>query len=601
MANLARFDWLILISYGFIALALASVFTQHIKTEGDFLHANRGLPAWIAGLAIPGMSLGLPVIIALGAAGARYGVQTVHLVSVGALPAIIFAGLVMLPVFAHAKARTIPDFLGMRFGRKTRALSAGLFAAMTVLISAISMCVLARVVLALHLLDQIFYTMGWGVRGIILFTIIASGLLVLGVVLLGGLAGAVYNQALQLLLLIAAFLPLTVLALRKMGGWSGLISALPAGHAHLWKGVVHVGSNPMGLNLIGIGFGLGLVLGAGYWCADFRVVQVALATKSKPRATHSLLIAAAILTLVPLLLITPGLVATALPTPHTLTVVREEGGMIYHDTTIVSREAEAGHGLVPATLNPANGTILLDAEGHPILNYETATPTIMAHVLPAGLLGLALAALLASLVSGMAANVTACNTVLLCDLQPLFTRKQATHAQRPVLARWMTAGHLLVAVLVALVLARAEGVMPLLLFVIAVVNAPLLAVLLLGVFWRRATSSGAFAGVLVGAVTAAVFSCIQFSAHLHPSVQSGAMAVFLQATNSLASGVWIANLAFGISLGTAVLVSLFTTPLPSSNVQDLIFDLGRAGTGKATWLFASAILAVALALNLFLR
>ena len=581
-------------------MAIASAFKPRIKTAGDFLQAGRALPAWLCGLAFLGVSLGAPQVLAMGAAGARYGLQAALFFGMGAIPAMLFSGLFMMPIYYGSKARSVPEFLSLRFDEKTRVLNACLFAVMTVLSSAISMYVLARLVLALHLLDQPFYALGSGEQGILLGSVVLSALLVLVIVLLGGLTGAIYNQALQFILLIAGFLPLAVLSLKNIGGWNGLKAALPPDQMHMWKGVLHAGTNPMGLNMIGIGVGLGLVLGAGYWCTDFRVLQIAMAAKDASAARYAPLIAAAPAVLLPFLIILPGLASIALPTPHTSTMVREEGGMIYHDTNVIPKEVEAGRGLVPAKVDAASGRILRDAAGRPLLNYDLATPNMLVHFLPTGLLGLGIAALMASFVSGMAGNVTAFNTVFTCDLYQPFLRTGASDAHYLAVARWTTVGGVLLSVGVAVAFLRLHSIMGVLLLAFAVVNAPLLATLLLGMFWKRATGHGAFAGLIAGAAAGLLYNGLSLPADAGSGFHGGWIAVLFHNPTDLAQSVWTAIFAFCASLVAVVAISLFTAPRSASELKGLVFSRPRGASWKQPAVLSAMILLLALALNIFL-
>ncbi len=504
MPNLTPIDWLILLLYFAVALGIGFALKSSIKTSRDFFQAGRSLPTWICALAFIGASVGAPEIIGMGAAGAQYGLQAAQFFGIGAIPAMLFAGLFMMPLYYGSKAHSVPEFLRLRFDNKTRTLNACLFAPMTLCSAGISLYAMARVLQALHVFDTLFRTIGQPPQAIFACALLISAFLVMAYIVLGGLAAALYNQVLQFLIIVAAFLPLVLLGLKNVGGWAGLKASLPATLLHEWTGVFHAGANPMGLNVAALGIGLGLVLGAGYWCTDQRVLQAAMAAKDVDSARRAPVIAALPKMLLPFLIVLPGLLAVALPTPHTSTVTREDAGVIYRNTTVVPLEAELGKGLIPAKMIAATGKPVLTAAGQTQLNYGMATPTVLIHFLPTGMLGLGLAALLASLMAGVAANVAAFNTVFTCDLYRPYIRRDAGDSHYLTVGRYATVAAVLLSVAAAYAVLRVDNILDALLLLFSLVNAPLLAALLLGMFWKRTTGHGAFAGLLAGTATAAL-------------------------------------------------------------------------------------------------
>src|ERR1700691_5555146 len=225
----------------------------------------------------------------------------------------------------------------LRFDEKPRAVNDCSFAVMTVFSSGISMYAMARLIQTLHVFDGLFRAMGRPPEGIFTFSIVLSAVIVLAYIFLGGLTSAIYNEVLQFFLIIAGFLPLVLIGLRSIGGWNGLKASVPMQYMHEWKGVSHASTNPMGIEIIGLGMGLGFVLGSGYWCTDFLVIQTAMASKNMESARRVPLIAAVPKMVFPFLVILPGLIAISLPTPHTVTTMHEANGVIYHDTTVVSK------------------------------------------------------------------------------------------------------------------------------------------------------------------------------------------------------------------------------------------------------------------------
>src|SRR6476660_9479550 len=317
------------------------------------------------------------------ASGAKYGAMTFHFYWAGAIPAMIFVGVFMMPFYYGSRARSVPEYLKLRFDEKTRTLNAATFAVMTVFSSGISMYAMGKL---FHLL------LGWSFDT----SVLASAAIVLAYVTLGGLTSAIYNEVLQFFLIVFGFAPLVFLGLRSVGGWGGLMTklnvaavsnGLPSGaYTNAWRGLSNSADNPIGVEWFGLVMGLGFVLSFGYWCTDFLVVQRAMAADSMASARRTPLIAAFPKMLFPFLVILPGLIAVA-----------------------------AGHGLVPAKL-AANGAPLLDSLGRPQLDYDMVLPGLLTHYFPTGMLGLGLTALLASFMSGMAGNVTAFNTVWTYDI-----------------------------------------------------------------------------------------------------------------------------------------------------------------------------------------
>jgi SSS family solute:Na+ symporter len=598
--NLARVDWLVMLLYFGFAVGIGYFLMPRMKTSKDFLQAGRALPAWICGLAFIGVSLGAQEVIGMGAWGAKYGLKSVQFLAIGAIPAMLFAGLFMMPLYYGSKARSVPEFLGLRFDGKTRTLNAGMFAAMTVFSSGISMYAMARLMQALHVFDRLFHAQGWPLEGEFTFCIVLPAALVLAYLLLSGLTGAIYNHALQFFLLIAGFLPLVLVGLRTIGGWSGLkasVALVDPSLLHGWQGAAQAGGMSTGV----VGLGLGVVLGAGYWCADFRVLQTAMAAKNVESARRVPLLAAIPMVFLPLLLILPGLVAIGLPTPHSSTVETTINGAIIRTTTVVRPEVEAGTGLVPAKVNPLTGKPLLTATGEPVLDYAMAMPKML-HLLPAGLLGLGLTALLASLMSGIAANATAFNTVFTCDLYQPHIRKGASDRHCMAVGRWATVGGILLSVGMAYAVRDFNSMMDALLLVFSVVNAPLFAALLLGMFWKRATGHGAFAGLIAGIAAAVLHHGLTLPIEAHPGIRGGWIAVLHCYPGDMGQSLGTAFVAFGASLLVTAAVSLCTKARPETELVGLVRSLTPRPAPTA-WFkrpeaLAAAILLAAVALNL---
>ena len=603
--KLTSVDWLIMLLYFVFVLGIGFALKRYMKTSKDFFQAGRALPAWICGLAFISANLGAQEVIGMGASGAKYGLETAHFYGIGAIPAMIFVGIFMMPFYYGSKARSVPEFLRMRFDEKTRALNACSFAVMTVFSSGISMYAMARLIQALHVFDALFAAIGRPPEDIFTFSIVLSAVIVLAYIFLGGLTSAIYNEVLQFFLIIAGFLPLVLLGLKNIGGWGGLKAALPVAYMHEWKGVMHANTNPMGIEIIGIGMGLGFVLGSGYWCTDFLVIQTAMASKDMESARRVPLIAAVPKMLFPFLVILPGLLAIGLPTPKTTTTVRTENGAIIHEINVVSPQVAEGRGLVPAKINPVTGKAMLTASGQPLLDYDMATPNMLLHYFPTGILGLGLTALLASFMSGMAGNVTAFNTVFTYDLYQSYIHKGASDRHYMAVGRWATVGGILLSIATAYAAINFNNIMDTLQLVFSFVNAPLFATFLLGMFWKRATGHGAFAGLISGTAAAMLHHGLTLPMEAHVGVHGGWITVLHQYPSDMAQNFWGAIFAFGTNFIVNVVVSLMTKPKPESELVGLVHSLtpkpphAHLQWWKRPEALAVAILVVAVALNIF--
>jgi SSS family solute:Na+ symporter len=595
--------------YFVFVLGIGFALRRYMKTSKDFFQAGRALPAWVCGLAFISANLGAQEVIGMGASGAKYGFETCNFYGIGAIPAMIFVGIFMMPFYYGSKARSVPEFLRLRFDEKTRAFNACSFAVMTVFSSGISMYAMARLIQALHVFDSLFNALGLPQGGIFTFAIVLSAVIVLLYIFLGGLTSAIYNEVLQFFLIIAGFLPLVLLGLKNIGGWHGMTTAVAAidpRMLHEWKGILHPSTNPMGIDIIGIGMGLGFVLGSGYWCTDFLVIQTAMASHNMDSARRVPLIAAIPKMVFPFLVILPGILAIGLPTPHTTTIVSQgPGGSIIHNIQVVSPEAAEGRGLVPAKVNPVTGKPMLDASGKPLLDYDMATPNMLLHYFPTGILGLGLTALLASFMSGMAGNVTAFNTVFTYDLYQSYIHKGASDRHYLAVGRWATVGGILFSICTAFAVISFNNILDILQLVFSIVNAPLFATFLLGMFWKRTTGHGAFTGLLSGTAVALIHHGLTLPIEAHRGIHGGWITVLHTYPSDMAQNFYGAIYAFTTNFVIAVVVSLFTKPRPDAELVGLVRsltkmpDLGHLPWWKRPEALAVGILIGAVALNIF--
>jgi solute:Na+ symporter, SSS family len=569
--NLTTIDWLIMLLYFVFVLGIGFALKRYMKTSKDFFLAGRALPAWICGLAFISANLGAQEVIGMGASGAKYGIETSHFYWIGAIPAMIFVGVFMMPFYYGSKARSVPEFLRLRFDEKTRAYNACSFAVMTVFSSGISMYAMARLIQAIHVFDPLFIHFHLPVDWIFHFAIIISALIVLGYIFLGGLTSAIYNEVLQFFLIVAGFLPLVWVGLKTIGGWSGLKATLPSEYLHSWQGMTNPHNNPLGVEWFSLSMGLGFVLSFGYWCTDFLVIQTAMASDSEESARRVPLIAAIPKMFFPFIVILPGLIAIATPA---LTQHAAPQGI--HASSSAGDPADPmtmGKGLIPVKVDPVNGKVMRDEKGQPLLDYDLAIPNMLLHYFPTGILGLGLTALLASFMSGMAGNVTAFNTVWTYDLYQSYIHKNASDEHYLKVGRWTTICGILLSIATAYVAVSFNNIMDTLQLVFSFVNAPLFATFLLGMFWKRTTGHAAFTGLVSGTVAAILHHGLTLPLDAHPGIHGGWIAVIHHYPSEMAQNFWTAIWAFSANFLITVAISLLTRPRPEPELVGLVYSL----------------------------
>jgi solute:Na+ symporter, SSS family len=361
-------DYLIILVYFIFVIGVGFLIKKKIKSSNDFLTSSRSIPLWITSLAFISANLGAQEVIGMVASGAKYGIMTVHFYWVGAIFAMVFLGVFMMPFYYGSRARSVPEYLSLRFDEKTRGLNAISFAVMTVFSSGISLYALAK------LMETILH---WDFD----ISIWISAGIVMVYTFLGGLTSAVYNEVLQFFLIVLGLSPLVIISLHDAGGWDNIKVLLQPEMTHAWKYMGNANDNPMGLHFMSLIFGLGFVMSFGYWCTDFLVVQRAMIARNMGDAQRTPIIAAIPKMAMPLIVVLPGLIAITLMQPAL---------------------AAKGYS-IPRT---ANGE----------LDYTMTLPSMIAHYYPTGILGVGITALIASFMSGMAGNVTAFNSVFTFDI-----------------------------------------------------------------------------------------------------------------------------------------------------------------------------------------
>ncbi|MGO9110552.1 MAG: sodium:solute symporter family protein [Thermoguttaceae bacterium] len=624
--QLGFIDYALLAIYVIFVLGIGFALKRSMKTSADFFMSGRSIPAWITGLAFMSANLGALELVGMAASGAKYGVATSHFYWVGAIPAMIFLAVFMMPFYYGSKARSVPEYLNMRFDARIRCLNSISFAVMTVFASGISMDALSR------LLNQL---LGWNYH----ISLWICSAVVLVYVLKGGLTSAIYTEVLQFFMIVLGFAPVVYLGMKDVGGWDVLKSHLavvaqdpgkiglpaPAGHVfadNAWTSawqplIAGPAHNPMGVDLFAMVFGLGFVLSFGYWCTNFLVVQRAMAARNMTAARRTPLIAAVPKMLLPALVILPGMLAAALATmpskdyhlPPKLVEVTEKVSAAIHDAGKL--DAKQGVELVSkavgAKLDEAKAAALIkDAsklnekdlqkqlQAAVVDNdYNNVILSLVTRYCPSGLLGLALTALLASFMSGMAGNVTAFNTVWTYDLYQAYIVPNKSDAHYMWMGRVVTVVGILLSIACAYFARNYDNAMDVIQLVFGFVNAPLFATFLLGMFWSGTTGTGAFVGLLGGIGTSALVHGLTTAegkgGWLVPQSLLGQLHEF---PSSMAQNFWLASFAF-ISCFALTMGLSFVTRRTKDNEQlkGLVYSLTpKLQEEGGSWILRPAVL-----------
>jgi solute:Na+ symporter, SSS family len=435
-------DYLIIATYFCVIIVIGIRLRRRMVSTTEYLLAGRSLPVLVTGLAFVAANCGALEVMGIVSTSAKYGARANHFYWLGAIPAMIFLALFMMPIYHRSRVRSVPEFLKLRFGEQTRAFNAAAFAVLMILVSGISIYAMAIIMRTV---------VGWSFST----SVLISAVVVLVYVGFGGLTATIYNEVIQFFLIVAGFLPLVFFVLAEFHGWSGLAAALPPTLGHTWKGLP--AADPLGSAMDGVGnvIGLGFVLSFGYWCTDFLLIQRALAAKDLPSAVQTPLIAAVVKLFFPALVVIPGLAAAA---------------------------------LFPGDL---------------AARYDMALPALMVRYYSHGLLGLGITAMLASFMSGMAGNVTAFNTVWTYDIYQAYVRPNRSDRHYLVVGRLATFAAVGLSVATAYIVLSFNNLMDYVQLLFSFFNAPLFATFLLGMFTYWATPAGGFWGLVSG--TSAAF------------------------------------------------------------------------------------------------
>ncbi|SHN81558.1 solute:Na+ symporter, SSS family [Geodermatophilus obscurus] len=502
-------DYLLVAAYFGVVMLIGFAARRRVSDSLDFFLSGRSLPAWVTGLAFISANLGAVEIIGMSANGAQYGMSTMHYFWIGAVPAMLFLGVVMMPFYYGSKVRSVPEFMRRRFGTGAHLVNALSFALAQVLIAGINLFLLATIVNAL---------LGWPLW----ISLVVAAAVVLSYITLGGLSAAIYNEVLQFFVIVAALLPLTLIGLHRVGGIGGLIDEVTAtdGPEQLssWPATDLSGFQSPVWSTIGIVFGLGFVLSFGYWTTNFVEVQRAMATKSMSAARSTPIIGSFPKMFVPFIVVIPGLIA----------------GILVPEI----QQLKAGQ--------PSG------------LSYNEALLGLVRDVLPNGLLGVAIAGLLAAFMAGMAANISAFNTVFSYDLWQTYVIKDRPDSYYLAVGRWATVGATVVAIGTALIAAGYQNLMDYLQTLFGFFNAPLFATFILGMFWKRMTATAGWAGLVSGTLAAITVFVLS---------EAGVFDLPGQGAAFVAAGA-----AFVVDILVSVAVTMVTQPKPAHELVSLVYS-----------------------------
>jgi solute:Na+ symporter, SSS family len=511
-------DYLLIATYFVFVLGIGLMARRAVSSSLDFFLSGRSLPAWVTGLAFISANLGAVEIIGMSANGANYGIPTVHYFWIGAVPAMLFLGVVMMPFYYGSKVRSVPEFMRMRFGTGAHLFNALSFAVAQLLIAGINLYLLASIVEVI---------LGWKLW----VSLIVAAAIVLTYTTMGGLSAAIYNEVLQFFVIVAALLPLTIIALDKVGGYGGLkdkISASTAGsqQLHSWPGTALTAFSSPFWSVVGLVLGLGFVQSFGYWTTNFVEVQRVMATKSITAAQRAPIIGAFPKMFVPFIVILPGMIAGVL-------------------VTEISKPKNSG--------------------GTP--DYNNALLYLIRDLMPNGMLGLAIAGLLASFMAGMAANISAFNTVFSYDLWQTYVKKDRPDHYYLTVGRVATLAATVIAIGTATFAASYSNIMNYLQTLFGFFNAPVFATFILGMFWKRMSIKAGWIGLVSGTFAAVLVAVLSKDAL--GSVSTGTISVLSGQGASFAA----AGAAFVVDILVSIPVTLMTKPREESELRGLVYSL----------------------------
>ena len=566
LARLSPLDIAVIAIYFVMVIWIGFYLKSRANTSEEFFMAGREMTAWIAGLSFVSANLGSLELMGWAGSAYQYGILAAHWYWVGAIPAMLFLGMVMMPFYYVCKTHSVPGYLKLRYGPGASIVSAFSFAFMTVLMSGVNMFAMAEVMKVV---------LGWDLN----FSIIVSSLAVAAYVALGGLRSAIFNEVLQFVLIWGGALLVPVMGLIEAGGWTGfkakLARDMAAGavangdYTHMWRSMGHFADNPMGIHWTGIVFGLGFAISFGYWTTDFLVVQRVLAANNLRSARMAPVIGSFFKMAVPFIVILPGLLG--------LVVLQNPDGSLMH--------------LVGQNLaTPGSG----------MHSYNEVLPLMMVRYLAPGLLGLGITALIAGFMSGMAGNVSAFSAVWTYDIYQPLINKNAKDEHYVTVGRWATILGVIISIGTAYMVMNAAGIMDYVQALFSFFISPLLGVVLMGMFWKRATKAGGFWGLLIGTLTS-----IGLWAWVYVNPAALRYVALSVDAKTMAEDMYRALWSVITSMLVTVVVSLFTEPKPLSELAGVVYGATKLPKEdpvpiyKNEWLWTGIAIILFLGLNIY--
>ena len=527
LITLSAVDITILVLYFAVVLFIGFYVKGSTNTSEEFFLAGREMSAWIAGLSFVSANLGSLELMGWAGSAYQYGILATHWYWIGAIPAMLFLGIVMMPFYYISKTHSVPGYLHLRFGEGARGLAAISFGLMTILMSGVNMYAMAVVMRTV---------LGWDLN----FSMWVGAVTVAIYVMLGGLRSAIINEVLQFVLIWAGAALIPILGLIEAGGWTKLKAQIAVNvgstdYTHLWSTLGHFKDNPMGINWVGIVFGLGAIISFGYWTTDFLVVQRVLSANNLRAAKMAPVIGAAFKMAVPLIVIVPGLLA--------LSVLKNADGSIMH--------------LVPTDVARATGQHA----------YDEVLPLMLIRYCGPGLLGLGITALVAGFMSGMAGNVSAFSTVWTYDIYGAYINKRASDQHYVSMGRWSTIVGMLISIMSAYILQHASSIMDYVQALFSFFIAPLFGTVILGMLWKRATKAGGFWGLLAGTLS----SIGMFIYTETGGPQALARVALSPDAKPMAENMFRALWSWLICVFVTIIVSLMTKPRTDAELNGLVY------------------------------
>ncbi|HZQ43133.1 MAG TPA: sodium:solute symporter family protein [Acidobacteriaceae bacterium] len=532
LTHLSPVDIIILLLYFAVVVFIGFYVKGSTNTSEEFFLAGREMTAWIAGLSFVSANLGSLELMGWAGSAYQYGILATHWYWIGAIPAMLFLGIVMMPFYYISKTHSVPGYLQLRFGEGARGLAAISFAFMTILMSGVNMYAMALVMKVI---------LGWDIN----FSIWVGAATVALYVMLGGLRSAIINEVLQFILIWAGAAMIPILGLIEAGGWTNLKHQIVAnthsiGYVHMWSTLGHFKSNPMGINWVGIVFGLGAIISFGYWTTDFLVVQRVLSAHNLRAAKMAPVLGAAFKMCVPLIVIVPGLLALGvLRDPHTHQLIHLVG----------ENQVDAAHPY----------------------SYNEVLPLMLIRYCGPGLLGLGITALVAGFMSGMAGNVSAFSTVWTYDLYGAYMNKRAPDKHYVLMGRWSTVIGMIISIGTAYLVMHAASIMDYVQALFSFFIAPLFGTVLLGMLWKRATNWGGFLGLLAGTASSiGMWIYTNFGTAAHKADALAHIALSRDA-QPMANDMFRALWSWIICVLVTVIISMMTRPRPESELNGLVY------------------------------